>query len=94
MLSLYHFSTDSNTTRPFRILGVQQIALGSTDKQGTATLWQDIFGLQPHSTKRIEKENVEEDILKLGAAKSPFVVEIDLMQPIDPEKSPKVSADN
>ena len=54
------------------------------------TLWQDIFGLQPHATKRIEKENVEEDILKVGAAKSPFVVEIDLMQPIDPEKSPKV----
>ena len=85
---VYSFSTV--TTRPFQILGVQQIALGSTDKDGMTALWQDIFGLKPHATKRIEKENVEEDILKLGAAKSPFVVEIDLMQPIDPDKSPKV----
>lgn len=80
----------SNSPRPFRILGVQQIALGSTDKQGMSTLWQDIFGLVPHSTHRIERENVEEDILKVGAANSPFAVEIDLMQPIDPDKSPKV----
>ena len=56
-------------------------------------MWQDIFGLKAESTHRLEKENVVEDILKVGAAKSPFVVEIDLMQPIDPNKSPKVSHD-
>ena len=83
-------STTASSSRPFQILGVQQIALGTTDKEGTSKLWQDIFGLQPESSHRLEKENVEEDILKVGAAKSPFVVEIDLMQPIDPNKSPKV----
>ena len=31
---------------------------------------------------------MDEDILQLG--KGPFAVEIDLMQPIDPEKAPKV----
>lgn len=56
-------------------------------------MWQDIFGLKAESTHRLEKENVVEDILEVGAAKSPFVVEIDLMQPIDPNKSPKVSHD-
>lgn len=33
-------------------------------------------------------ENVDEDILKLGVG--PYAVEIDLMQPLDPTKSPKV----
>jgi lactoylglutathione lyase len=77
--------------RPFTILGVQQIALGSTDKAGMDKLWIDIFGLKAESTHRLEKENVIEDILRVGAAKSPFAVEVDLMQPIDPDKSPKVS---
>ena len=57
-------------------------------------MWQDIFGFKAESTHRLEKENVVEDILKVGAAKSPFVVEIDLMQPIDPNKSPKVNNEN
>jgi hypothetical protein len=35
-----------------------------------------------------QKENVDEDILSLGHG--PHKVEIDLMQPIDPTKSPKV----
>jgi hypothetical protein len=83
-----YFSTGGD--RPFRILGIQQIALGSTDRAGLNKLWNDIFGLQKDSSHRLEKENVEEDILKVGAPKSPFVVEVDLMCPIDPEKSPKV----
>ncbi|CAB9527130.1 Inherit from NOG: Lactoylglutathione lyase [Seminavis robusta] len=83
------FST-APSTRPFQILGVQQIALGSTDKTGMDKLWGDIFGLKPESNFKSEKENVDEDILRLGAAKSPFAVEVDLMIPIDPEKSPKV----
>jgi hypothetical protein len=82
----------TSTARPFTILGVQQIALGSTDKAGMDKLWIDIFGLKVESTHRLEKENVIEDILRVGAAKSPFAVEVDLMQPIDPDKSPKVSS--
>ena len=35
-----------------------------------------------------ESENVDEDILRLG--NGPHAVEIDLMQPLDPEKRPKV----
>ena len=35
-----------------------------------------------------QKENVDEDILVLGSGTNK--VEIDLMQPIDPEKAPKV----
>jgi lactoylglutathione lyase len=74
--------------RPFRILGVQQIAIGSEKSEPLTKLWGDIFGLEKHSTKTIESENVEEDIIKLGPA--PYEVEIDLMRPIDPTKSPKV----
>jgi lactoylglutathione lyase len=46
------------------------------------------MGLDLVSTKRIEKENVDEDIARIGSG--PLAVEIDLMQPIDPDKSPKV----
>ena len=37
-----------------------------------------------------EKENVDEDILLLGHG--PTAVEVDIMQPLDPEKSPKVGS--
>jgi hypothetical protein len=74
--------------RPFRILGLQQIAIGSEKSEPLTKLWQDIFGLEKHSSHRIESENVEEDIIKLGPA--PYEVEIDLMRPIDPDASPKV----
>ena len=76
------------SARAFKILGVQQIAIGHANKQELANLWCNLFGLAPVNTYRSEKENVDEDILSLGLA--PHAVEVDLMQPIDPEKSPKV----
>ena len=51
--------------------------------------WVDQFGLKKTGDFKSEKENVDEDILRLGPA-GPYQVEIDLMQPLDPNKSPKV----
>ena len=80
--------SSSNISRPFQILGVQQVAIGCADRDPLDILWKGIFGLEPSATKRIESENVEEDILKIGM--KPYEVEIDLMTPIDPDKVPKV----
>ena len=74
--------------RPFRILGLQQVALGSQDKSALLGLWVDLLGLEVSGSYRSEKENVSEEILKLG--NGPSAVEVDLMQPIDPGRSPKV----
>ena len=74
--------------RPFRVLGLQQIAVGSTDKAALRKLWVDLLGLTPAGTYRSESENVDEDIVQVGT--EPYTVEVDLMQPIDPEKRPKV----
>ena len=74
--------------RPFKVLGVQQIAIGAPDKAPLRHLWVDLFGLAATGTFRSEKENVDEDILAVGAGAAK--VEIDLMQPIDPAKSPRV----
>lgn len=74
--------------RPFRILGVQQIAVGALDKKELAHFWIDVMGLTREGNYRSEKENVDEDIARIGHGA--LSVEIDLMQPIDPEKSPKV----
>lgn len=76
------------TDRPFRVLGLQQIAIGGPSKAALRALWVDLFGLTATGTFRSERENVDEDILVVGqgAAK----VEIDLMEPIDPEAKPKV----
>lgn len=54
-------------------------------------MWKGIFGFEAYANKRLEGENVDEDILKLGTP--PFDVEVDLMTPIDPDNSPKVSYD-
>ena len=76
------------TDRPFRILGVQQIAVGASDKSRLRHLWIDLLGLEPRGSYRSEKENVDEDIAVCGEGAAE--VEVDLMQPIDPEKRPKV----
>jgi lactoylglutathione lyase len=75
-------------SRPFRILGLQQIAVGAADKQNLRKLWIEILGLSLEGNYRSEKENVDEDIAVLG--KGAARVEVDLMQPVDPEKRPKV----
>lgn len=76
------------TDKPFRILGIQQIAIGGPDKQKLKNLWVDVLGLTVKSTFLSERENVDEDICALGSG--PTAVEIDLMQPIDPDKKPAV----
>jgi lactoylglutathione lyase len=81
-------TTTTTTTRPFRILGVQQIAIGHESKAALRGLWVELFGAEVAGSYRSEKENVDEDILKLGAGAA--TVEIDLMEPIDPQRAPKV----
>ena len=77
-------------SRPFRILGVQQIAVGGPDKARLRTLWVDVLGLTPTGTFVSERENVDEDICRIG--QGPHAVEIDLMQPLDAAKKPAVHA--
>jgi lactoylglutathione lyase len=77
-----------NSKRPFRVLGLQQIAIGATERSGLRNLWIDLFGLEADRTFRSESENVEEDILILGRGLA--AVEVDLMQPIDPQRRPRV----
>ena len=83
-------TTSQSSSRPFRVLGLQQIAIGNLDKSPLSHLWCNIFGVQQIGNYKSEKENVDEDILLLGKSGSPYSVEVDLMMPIDPEKSPKV----
>ncbi|MDR2924437.1 MAG: VOC family protein [Azoarcus sp.] len=76
--------------RPFKILGIQQIAIGGLNKQKLRTLWVDMLGLEATGNFVSERENVDEDICAMGSG--PFKVEVDLMQPVDPEKKPVVHA--
>ena len=76
------------SVRPFKVLGIQQIAVGGLDKQRLRELWVDTLGLTLSGDYQNEKENVDEDIAVAGAG--PLKVEVDLMQPIDPDKKPKV----
>jgi lactoylglutathione lyase len=74
--------------RPFRVLGLQQIAIGGLDKARLRTLWVDTLGLELTGNYRSEAENVDEDIAVAGAG--PFRVEVDLMQPLDASARPQV----
>ena len=77
-----------NMMRPFKVLGIQQIAIGALDKARLKTLWVDMLGLEVTGNYVSERENVDEDICAIGSG--PFKVEVDLMQPLDPEKKPAV----
>ncbi|MDR1350600.1 MAG: VOC family protein [Zoogloeaceae bacterium] len=76
--------------RPFKVLGIQQIAIGGVSKERLKTLWVDKLGLALTGTFQSERENVDEDICAIGSG--PFKVEVDLMQPVDAEKKPAVHA--
>lgn len=76
--------------RPFKVLGIQQIAVGGLDKNCLRTLWVDTLGLELTGTFQSESENVNEDIAVIGSG--PLKVEVDLMQPLDPDKKPKVQS--
>jgi len=75
--------------RPFRVLGVQQVAIGGADKKALRKLWVDLLGLSPQGTYRSESENVDEDIVTAGVGLGR--VEVDLMQSVDPSKKPNVA---
>jgi lactoylglutathione lyase len=74
--------------RPFKVLGIQQIAVSGLDKTRLRSLWVDTLGLELSGTYTSERENVDEDIAVLGTG--PLKVEVDLMQPLDPEGKPRV----
>ncbi len=74
--------------KPFRVLGIQQIAIGGLSKERLKALWVDKLGLTVSGHFVSERENVDEDICAIGSG--PFRVEVDLMQPLDPEKKPSV----
>jgi lactoylglutathione lyase len=76
------------SNRPFRVLGLQQIAVGGLDKARLRKFWVDTLGLRHVSSYTSESENVDEDICEAGSG--PLKIEVDLMQPLDPDQRPKV----
>ena len=79
-----------NGKRPFSVLGIQQIAVGGPDKQRLRGFWVDLLGLEYKDTFVSESENVDEDICVLGVGD--LSVEVDLMQPLDTSKKPRVDS--
>jgi lactoylglutathione lyase len=80
--------TGSVGQRPFKVLGIQQIAIGGSSKAQLKKLWVDMLGLELTGTFRSERENVDEDICAMGVGA--FKVEVDLMEPVDIDKKPAV----
>lgn len=74
--------------KPYKILGIQQIAIGGADKQRLKHLWVDMLGLSVTGNFVSERENVDEDICSIG--RGAYKIEVDLMQPLDPDKKPAV----
>lgn len=65
------------------------MALGNLNKGDLQKFWGDILGLQKVTSFKSERENVDEDVLVVGRGIL-GKVEVDIMTPLDPEKSPKV----
>jgi len=65
------------------------VAIGNLSKDVLGKFWIEHLGIKKVHSFVSEKENVDEDVLEVG--RGPLgTVEIDLMAPLDPEKSPKV----
>ena len=53
--------------RPFKVLGMQQIAVGARNKDALRALWIDTLGLAAAGSYRSPSENIYEDIAVMGA---------------------------
>ncbi len=73
---------------PFKVLGIQQIAIGHEDKSKLQRFWMEMMDLKRIGSYQSERENVDEDILLIG--KGPYATEVDIMQPLDVNKKPAV----
>ena len=65
-----------------------EMCIRDRDKNPLRKFWVDTLGLSLSGNYRSENENVDEDIAVIGSG--PLKLEVDLMQPIDPEKRPRV----
>lgn len=74
--------------RPFRILGLQQVAIGGASLERLRRLWVDLLGLEVTGQWSSARENVIEELCAIGTG--PSRVEVDLMQPLDPDAKPAV----
>jgi len=77
--------------RPFRVLGLQQVALGAPSKAPVLHLWRDLLGLAETGAFTSAAENVDEAILRAGPARAGWAVEVDVMQPLDAARAPRVA---
>ena len=75
------------SARAFRVLGVQQIAIGGLDRGALHRLWVDTLGLTPTSEFRNETENVDGEIATVGAG--PSRIDFNLLEPVDADRSPR-----
>ena len=78
----------SGTDRAFRVPGVQQVAVGGLDKAALRRFWVDLPGLALKGSFQSEHHSVDEDTLELGCGAA--VVGVDPMQPLHPQRRPKV----
>ena len=84
----YSYARSFATDRPFKVLGLQQVAIGNLTKDALKKFWGDTLGLQKVHSFKSEKENVNEDVFEMG--KGLAKIEVDLMAPLNPDKAPKV----
>lgn len=74
--------------RPFQILGVQQIAIGAESFGPVLHLWKELLGLVETGSFESIGENVKEKVLRIEKERPG--IEIDIMEPFDPQKRPRV----
>ena len=52
--------------RPFKILGIQQVAIGALDKDRLLEFWVGLLGIRKIGNYQSAAENVNEDICQIG----------------------------
>lgn len=81
---IYASSVEGLIRKDARILGIQQMALGSLDSDMLRSVFAECLGLDFIRTVKMGDENVVEHICTLRHGE--FPIEFDLMEPIDPAK--------
>ncbi len=82
--------SSASSTRPFKVLGIQQVAMAAEQAAPLVKFWADILELGPSNcTIVFNPENVRTELFDLGKGSAATI--LSLIEPINPKAKPNIA---
>lgn len=90
MRRLFRTCLSTSTSRPFKVLGIQQVAMAGEKNSALVHFWSDILQLGPSNSSIVfTPENIRTEVFNLGKGNASTI--LNLMMPLDSTAKPNVA---